>query len=64
MFNLLTNLVKAAVAVAASPVAATVDLVTLPASSLDPQRGPFDRTADLLKTAGECIDEAVKPTKE
>lgn len=58
--NLLTNLVKAAVSVALTPVAAVADVLTLPASSLDPYRGPFDRTAAMLKNAGECAVEAVR----
>lgn len=58
--NLLSNLVKAAASVALAPVALVVDVVTLPASSFDPYRGPFDRTAAMLKNAGEKATEAVR----
>lgn len=64
MFNVLTNLTKAAIAVAATPLAVTADVLTLPASSFDPHRGAFDRTAKLLDAAGDCFNEAIKPTKE
>lgn len=44
MLRTLTNLTKAVAAVVATPVAILADVVTLPASSWDPHRGPFDRT--------------------
>ncbi len=61
---MLTNLLKAAVAVVVTPVAIVADILTLPASSLDPYRGPFDRTAKRLEQAGEALDAAVKPEEE
>lgn len=64
MLSLLTNLTKAAVAVVISPVAVVADVLTLPASSIDPHRGPFDRTAAVLEAAGRCFSEAVKPEVE
>lgn len=60
MFSLLSNLTKAAVSVALSPVALAVDIVTLPASAEDPKRGAFDRTAKLLDAAGSAIVKATK----
>jgi hypothetical protein len=58
---LLSNLTKAAIAAALTPVAVVADVLTLPASSLDPHRGPFERTEQLLTACGKCIAEAVKP---
>ena len=58
---MLFELVKAAAAVALSPVALVADIVTLPASSCDYTRGPFDRTAKLLDAAGKNVSKAVKP---
>ena len=57
---MLFELVKAATAVALSPVALVVDIVTLPASAEDPRRGAFDRTAALLDSAGKNVSKAVK----
>lgn len=64
MFKLLSNLAKAAVAVAVTPVAAAVDFVTLPDSACDPSRGMFDRTTRKLQQAADALDEAVTPTKD
>lgn len=64
MFNMLTNLTKAAAAVVVSPLALVADLATLPASAEDPHRGAFDRTGAMLDAAGDAIAEAVKPTRE
>ena len=61
MFRSLTNLTKAVVSLAASPIAIAADLLTLPASSMDPYRGPFDKTAGVLRNAGDCFREATKP---
>lgn len=62
MFSMITNLAKAAVAVVATPVYLAVDVITLPASSLvDSNRGPFDRTAECLKTASDDLKAAIKP---
>lgn len=60
MFSMLSKLTKATVAVALSPVALVVEIVTLPASSCDYTRGPFDRTAKLLDSAGRNVVKAVK----
>ena len=60
MFSMLTNLTKAAVSVALSPIALVVDVVTLPASSEHPTKGAFDNTAALLKNAGKQASDAVK----
>lgn len=56
-----TNLLKAAVAVVVTPVALVADIVTLPASAEDLHRGPFDRTASMLKTAADNVNKAVNP---
>lgn len=54
------NLLKAAIAVVAAPVALVVDIVTLPASAEHPIRGAFDRTAAMLDAAGDNMKQAVK----
>lgn len=64
IFNALTNVVKAGVAAVAVPVAAVVDVVTLPGSACDPKGKPFDRTAKMAKAVGDCVSEAVKPSKD
>lgn len=64
MLNLLSNLAKAAVAVAVTPVAIVADVLTLPESSCDPHRGAFDKTAKTLNQAAEAFNEAVKPAKD
>jgi hypothetical protein len=58
------NLLKAAIGVVVSPVAIVVDLLTLPASSMDPHRGPFDRTDKILTAVGRCVRNAVEPKQE
>lgn len=60
MFGMLTNLTKAALAVAVSPVALAVDIVTLPASA-GSNNGPFDRTTAVLGAAGDAVTKAIKP---
>lgn len=62
LFNLLTNVTKAAVAVAASPVALVVDVVTLPASAIDGDDA-FGRTGRMLGAASDAMKEAVKPDR-
>lgn len=65
MFNVLENIVKGIVStVVVAPAALIADIFTLPASSMDPYRGPFDRTARALDNASECFTEATKPKKE
>ena len=58
--SILGNLAKAALNVAATPVALAVDLATLPASSMDLRKGPFDRTAKCLRRAGEATEDALE----
>lgn len=60
MFGMIEKLTKAAVAVALTPVAVVVDVVTLPATSCDLHRGPFDNTGNLLKSAAKNVEEAIK----
>lgn len=60
IFDALTNVAKAGIAVAASPVALVADIVTLPAAAYD-DKPPFGRTGKMLNAAGKCITEAVKP---
>jgi hypothetical protein len=62
--NVLVNVTKAAVATIATPVALVADVLTLPASSMDPYRGPFDRTSAQLRRVGECMDAATKPERD
>lgn len=60
LFDALTNVAKAGIAVAVSPVALVADVVTLPASA-EAGGEPFGRTRGILSAAGECITAAVKP---
>lgn len=60
MFRMLSNLTKAAVSVVVTPAAVVADVLTLPASAYA-NRPPFERTEALLKNAGQCVSEAVKP---
>jgi hypothetical protein len=64
MFKMLSNLAKAAVSVAVTPVTAAVDILTIPDSACDPHKGVFDRTAKKLQQAADALDEAVKPEKD
>ena len=61
--NMLTNLLKAGVAVAISPAALVADLAKLPANAYD-NRPLFRHTGSVLGTAGECAKEAIKPERE
>lgn len=61
--GILSNLTKAALNVAVSPVALVVDIATLPSSALE-IKGPFDRTANCLKRAGRCIEAATEPDND
>lgn len=56
------NLLKAAVAVAVTPVTLVADLVTLPSSAYN-NRGPFDRTARKLEQSGAALDAALQVKK-
>lgn len=53
------NLLKAAVAVALTPVAIVADVVTMPASADRGDAHPFGMTGALLKAAGENVSKAV-----
>lgn len=64
MFKMLGNLAKATVSVALTPVAAAVDVVMIIPDSCDGDREMFSRTGGLMKNAGECIEESLKPDKE
>jgi hypothetical protein len=63
VIRLLTNLTKATVAVALTPVAVVADVLTLPATSMD-NRHPFGKTGALLKAAAEATMEAVEPERK
>jgi len=55
MLNLFTNVAKAGVAVALSPVAVVADVVRMPFEGK-----PFELTETLLKNAAKSINEATK----
>jgi hypothetical protein len=59
MFRILGNLTKAAVAVALTPIALVVDIVTLPASAYRGDVHPFGHTVDLLNEAGKSANKAI-----
>lgn len=59
MFSLLTNLTKAVVAVAVSPVALVVDVVKLPVTAFD-DKSPFENTEKVLSLAGKSVIKAIK----
>lgn len=58
-----TNLTKAAVAVAVSPVAVVADVLTLPSTAID-GKPAFGKTTTMLRGAGDCMREAIKPESE
>ncbi len=60
MFGMLKNLTKAAASVVVTPAAVVADVLTLPASAYA-NRPPFELTEALLKNAGRCVHEAIKP---
>lgn len=60
MFKMLGNLTKAAVSVAVAVPAAAVDVLMIPVDSTN-DRDVFGRSGALLKNAGQCVEEAVKP---
>lgn len=62
MFKMLGNLTKAVVSVAVAPVAIVADAVMLIPDACDGEDA-FTRTGALLKNAGKCVTEAVKPEK-
>lgn len=57
---MLTNLIKAAASVALAPVAVVADVLTLPSTAHD-GKPAFGLTGALLKNAGQCVTQAVKP---
>lgn len=63
MFGMLSNLAKAAVSVAVTPVTAAVDAVMLPVDATEGE-DVFKRTGAMLKNAGDCVQQAVKPEKD
>lgn len=63
LFSTLTNVAKAGIAVAVSPVAVVADILTLPSSAYD-NRPAFGRAGKLFDAAGKCIAAAVKPEGE
>lgn len=63
LFNALTNVAKAGIAVVASPAAMVADFVTLPSSAYD-NKHPFHRTGRMFDAAAKCMAEATKPTKD
>ena len=63
MFNAIANLTKAAAAAAFVPIAVVVDTVMLPFDATE-GKDVYGRTGTLLKSAGECVVEAVKPQKD
>lgn len=60
---ILTNLVKAAAAVALTPVAAVADVLTLPGSAYA-NRPPFGNVESLLRQARAATREALKPEEK
>lgn len=55
-----TNLLKAAVATALTPVAVVVDVVVLPIVAADPNKGMFDTTKSMLNKVGDNINKALE----
>lgn len=60
MFSFVSSIAKAAVSVAAAPVALVADLATLPASA-EGNGSPFSRTEKMLTAAGQNLTNAVRP---
>lgn len=58
MFSILSNLAKAAVAVAVTPVTLAVDIVSLPGTAYGDGE-PFEHTAKALGQASKAFDAAV-----
>jgi len=59
---MVSNLTKALVSVAVTPITATVDLLALPIDA-NSNEDAFHRTSKALKNAGDCFNEATKPQK-
>jgi hypothetical protein len=60
MFGLLTNLTKAVVSVALTPVAIVADVVRLPITAEDIHGEAFGLTEKLLNNAASNINDATK----
>ena len=61
---MLKNLLKATVSVAVAPIALVADTLMLPADAEKLGKPAYSRTAALLRNAGKCVREAVKPSEE
>lgn len=61
---MLSNLGKAALAALAAPVGLAADILTLPASSMDPHRGPFENTEALIDKSKAAFNAAIEPEKK
>lgn len=61
MFSIINDLAKAAVGVVLTPVAIVADIVTLPSSAEDPQRGAFDHTEAVIDSVAKNLKNAVSP---
>ena len=65
LLNTLTNLTKAAVSVALTPVTVVVDTLMIPGDACDmSDPAPYGRTGRLLSNAAECVKQAVQPERE
>lgn len=58
--NIFSNVVLAGLAVAAAPIAAVADVLTLPSSAYD-NKPPFERTGAMLGAAGASFKAAITP---
>ena len=61
MFGMLESLVKAAAAVVTVPVAIVVDVVTLPATATDFNKGPLEHTEKALGDFIKNVENITKP---
>ena len=64
MFGMIESLAKAAVATVATPVALAVDIVKIPVTAGELNKGPFDNTSAMLKAVGDNVSDAVKPNSK
>jgi hypothetical protein len=55
----LSDLLKATVAIVMTPVALTIDVLTLPASAERGDSHPFNRTGFLLKSIGKNVKKVI-----
>ena len=63
MFDMLINLTKAAISIAATPIAAVVDVVSLPSTAYNGEDA-FKNTEDCLDSAGKAFKAATKVENE